>query len=288
MVAPCCASIHAQSFSSLDSSVWQSNDEKDWAWMEAQQGATTSNSASSKWYGHTVWYDAGGGDLPFFPEVQITGTKSSSIVEYLTSRLRTGKPERAGYTFTGWEFSTQTCLGGDNITLYSAEAYYAQHTLTAIWEPISGEDDGEYTCGYVIIYNTNGGTVPFESVYQVISESCSSKTAYIATNFYDDVPTKSDYVFAGWTLRDTDGSTIGLYQPGEGVTLWATDEDYYEWPIYTAIATWSAASATSGYVRIYTPSGWKKAIPHVYYSGAWHTAIPYVYKSNDDQWHPTG
>lgn len=269
----------------------QSNDEDDWIWMEAQQGATVATaSASAQWLGHTVWYDADGGQLPFFPEVQVTGKQTAEATTYLTTRLKSSVPTKSGYTFGGWQYTASDVYSaGQNFTAYVTQTYYVQHTFTAIWIEDSGGggDEGLYTYGCTLIYDAGKGVLPFPSPYQIVSESSDGVITYLTTNLLSGVPTRTDYVFSGWAMTDEYGNSLGVYQPGAEVTLYVTTEeaDDSEWPLYYLDAIWS--EEPSGYAWVYTSQGWKLAMPYIYANGRWHTSIPYVYKS-DGRWHTSG
>lgn len=266
----------------------QSNDEDDWTWTEAQQGATIANeNASTQWYGHTIWYDADGGKLPFFPEVQVTGQQSSSAATYLTTRLKSSVPTKSGYTFGGWQYTAADIYStGQNFTAYATQTYYVQHTLTAIWIDDSGGGSGEsQTYGCTLFYDAGAGTLPFSPAYQIVSESSDTVITYLTATIQAGTPTRTGYVFSGWMLTDEYGGSLGIYQPGAEVTLYVTTEeaDDDEWPLYYLDAVWS--EEPSGYAWIYTTQGWRCAIPYIYYGGSWHTAVPWIYKSGS--WHQT-
>ena len=101
----------------------------------------------------------------------------------LTLSGNTGSLARDGYTFGGW--ATSASAPQTAITIFSTTSTTLTQTLYAIWTPIS----------YSITYNLNGGdsTLPTQSNLNI------GQTFTTA-----DKPTRSGYLFAGWS----NGATI--------------------------------------------------------------------------------
>ena len=110
----------------------------------------------------------------------------------LTLSGNTGTLVRAGYDFGGWALSASAPQSA--ITTFSSTSNTLIHTLYAIWTPIS----------YTVTYALNGGTstLPTEG-----NKNINGSFALAS------VPTRSGYVFGGWS----DGTSI--YSAGSTYTV---------------------------------------------------------------------
>ena len=84
-------------------------------------------------------------------------------------------PTRTGYTFTGWHYNS---ADGDIVTAETALKSKSTHTIYASWEANK----------YAITFNANGGTV----------DVASKEVTYDSLIGELPVPTRDEYVFAGW------------------------------------------------------------------------------------------
>lgn len=193
------------------------------------------------WISYTVTYNANGGSLGNVPKTQ-TKWKDQTLT------LSGSKPTRSGYTFVGWGTSTT-----DTSANYSAGGSYtanASDTLYAIWKKT-----------ITLTYNVNGGN-------SGTGPSAQSATVYNATTSYKFTipatkPTKSGYVFVGWSTSST--ATSASYAAGGSITLSASGTLYAIWKktitlTYNANGGSKAPSAQSATVYNATTSS-KFTIP---------------------------
>ena len=165
----------------------------------------------------------------------------------ITERRRTGYT-LTGYTLTNAFTGTTTDLGGASITFdqSSKQAIYTQGTeslyITANWSMNN----------YALTINPNGGIYNGDAGNTVISIQYGSTTTL--TN-----PTRSGYVFAGWTLSGAGSSLNGTtftmgYENATLIANWATID-----PVslsYTGAAQYYTAPATGNYeITLYGAKG---------------------------------
>jgi len=152
-----------------------------------QPGSSYSRDASLTLYAvwklnYTVSYNANGG----------SGAPSAHTkVEGVALKLKTGKPTRSGYTFTGWS----TIKSATIAAYHPGGNYYANGnaTLYAVWKK-----------NYRITYYANGGSG---------GPSSQIKMEGVALKMSTSRPTRSGYKFTGWSSNRT--AKTGFYQPGQ-------------------------------------------------------------------------
>lgn len=132
--------------------------------------------------------------------------------------------ERTGYTFSGFTLSGGGSLSGNTYT-YG----YSDGTLTAQWTIKTG----------TLKINPNSGTYSG-------STSTTTKTGNYNTTFTLSTPTRSGYVFAGWTLSGVGSLSGSVYTFGDGTG--------------TVTASWTQTtfniSKSTTYCSISGPSTW--------------------------------
>ena len=122
-------------------------------------------------------------------------------------------PTREGYTFDGWYTEE---IGGTKVTSDTVVSAEGDHTLYAHWK----------TATYTLTINPNGGVLngtTNNSVYNIASGS--------TTNILN--PTRTGYIFAGWTLSGAGSSMSGTtftmgYENATLTAKWTSSK-----PIYT-------------------------------------------------------
>ncbi|MDR1065234.1 MAG: InlB B-repeat-containing protein [Oscillospiraceae bacterium] len=187
--------------------------------------ATTTLYAVWKANTYTITYNANGG----------SGAPSSQTKTYgATLTLSSTKPTRDGYTFQGWATSNTATSAA-----YSAGASFttnANTTLYAVWKANT----------YTVSYNANGG---------VGAPSSQTKTHNAALTLSSTKPTRTDYVFVGWS--ETQSATIQTYLPSDlfikdaNTTLYAVWRQAQTTPTgVPAISVGSASAKTGGTVTI--------------------------------------
>lgn len=149
----------------------------------------------------------------------------------------------------GWSASSYEVLGQSFTTAAAAsQTYYAY-----------------------ITYNANGGTGAPSAQYGNEYNNTGYVTFYLSVTH----PTKSGYVFSGWSLN-SDGSGT-LYEPGGKIILWGTTSSpgtqhilYAVWTEGTGGTVYvsNGAGYIQGTVWVYN-GGWYQGIPWVYTNGAW-------------------
>ncbi|MBQ0098789.1 MAG: InlB B-repeat-containing protein, partial [Oscillospiraceae bacterium] len=144
---------------------------------------------------HTVTYNANGG----------SGAPSSQTKKFLsTLTLSSTIPTRENYDFLGWainkDATTPDYQPGDT---YKSDTSL---TLYAVWE----------LAGYKITYDANGGKYPPQPQIKPIGENI---------NITDETPTRSFYVFLGWSENQNattpDYKSGGIYSQEQDATLYA-------------------------------------------------------------------
>lgn len=149
-------------------------------------------------YRHTVSYNANGG----------SGAPSNQTKTYgFLLKLSTIIPTRTGYSFLGWGLSSS-----DTTVDYASGANYGRdqnggtYTLYAIWKANT----------YTINYNANGGTD---------TPSSQTKTYGVDLTLSTTKPTRTNYVFLGWSTTSNATSAIysagGKYTDNKDITLYA-------------------------------------------------------------------
>lgn len=179
---------------------------------------------------HTVSYNANGG----------SGAPSSQTKWYGTVlTLSSTKPTRSGYTFQGWATSANGSVAYQAGDRYGADS---DVTLYAVWKA------NAVTC--TIAYNANGGSGAPSSQTHVKGN---------LTKLSNTKPTRTNYVFLGWSTSSTATSATYLadgYYINNSITQGATITLYAVWvkvPAYVHISVPDSKSLKGLYVNI--PSG---------------------------------
>ncbi len=117
------------------------------------------------------------------------GTVESTSIEYSVETASTAlpTPERAGYTFAGW----QTAAGATVTTYGGGEM--GDYTLTATWTATA----------YTITFDLNGGTMKYTSIEYTVATNSTALPQ----------PSRDYYTFAGW--RNDAGDIVDMYGGGE-------------------------------------------------------------------------
>ena len=121
-------------------------------------------------------------------------------------------PTREGYTFDGWYTEE---IGGTKVTSDTVVSAEGDHTLYAHWK----------TATYTLTINSNGGVLngtTNNSVYNIASGS--------TTNILN--PTRTGYIFAGWTLSGAGSSMSGTtftmgYENATLTAKWTSSKPTY-------------------------------------------------------------
>ena len=161
---------------------------------------------------YTVTYNANDG----------TGAPASQTKTHdVALTLSTSVPIRAGYTFAGWNTSSNG-YG----TYYASGASYTANagvTLYAQWTANT----------YTVTYNANNGTG---------APAGQTKTHDVALTLSGSVPTRTGYDFAGWNTSNNGSGTFyasgASYTANAGVTLYA------QWTAKTYTVTYNANNGT--------------------------------------------
>ena len=191
---------------------------------------------------------------------------------YVQFDLPSTVPTRSGYTFLGWATNssgtgTLRQPGGSYTGYGSTSSPGVHHTLYAAWK--------EGTTRYAYLeFNANGGTGAPSNV------TGQSETEYVQLTIPTSKPTRSGYLFLGWSLNQAD--TTASYQPNGTITVYGSGTSPGE--KYILYAIWQELG--DGYVNIYSGGSWHKAVPYIYSGGSWHQAVPYIYSGGS--WHQGG
>ena len=176
------------------------------------------------WQGNTysITYNANGG----------SGAPSKQSWTYSTSgtiNLSSTKPTRNGYTFLGWSTSSTATSATYQAGQAWSRANHANYTLYAVWQANT----------YTITYDANGG-----------SNAPSAQTWTYAptgsTSLSSQIPTKTGYVFLGWSTSST--ATSATYQAGGsfGLNNIGNKTLYAVWTPATYTIVYDGNGATSG------------------------------------------
>lgn len=132
-------------------------------------GSTGNKSYTANWEAvtYTISYDLAGGS--------VSGNPTSYTIE--SSAITLTNPTRTGYTFAGW---TGTGLDSAAASVTIAAGSIGNRSYTATWTPIT----------YTITYDLAGGSVSGTNPASYTIES---------TDITLNNPTKTGYIFAGWT-----------------------------------------------------------------------------------------
>jgi uncharacterized protein (TIGR02145 family)/uncharacterized repeat protein (TIGR02543 family) len=164
---------------------------------------------------YTVTYNAGTGVTGVTVPANQTKTHDAALT------LSTAVPTRTGYTFAGWNTSSN----GSGMSYASGASYVdnAGVTLYAQWTANT----------YTITYNANNGTG---------APGNQTKTHDITLTLSSTVPTRTGYVFAGWNTSSNGSGTSyasgASYTANAGVTLYA------QWTANTYTVTYNANNGT--------------------------------------------
>ena len=144
---------------------------------------------------YTVTFNANGG----------TKTSKVTVLDEATTKFPSAGT-RTGYKMLGWSTSSSASsatwvVGGTTPQITSSRTYYA------VWQRIS----------YTATFNVNGG-----------SGSVSSGSSYYNATytFPTTRPTKSGYLFVGWSLNS--GAAAASYVPGKSIKWsWEKNQTFY-------------------------------------------------------------
>lgn len=158
----------------------------------------------------TLSYNANGGSGA--PSSQ-SATVYNSTTNYKFT-LSSTKPTRTGYTFLGWSTSntatSSSYSSGGTITLSASDILYA------VWKINT----------YTISYNANGGSG---------APSSQTKTYGTTLTLSSTKPTRSGYIFLGWSTSST--ATSSSYGAGGSYTSNSSATLYAVWAQSTFIQT---------------------------------------------------
>jgi uncharacterized repeat protein (TIGR02543 family) len=142
---------------------------------------------------------------------------TQSDVHFQSNFTVASAPTRTGYTFAGWSDGTAISAAGASYTMGAGNV-----TLTAQWSVNS------YPVTYVL--NGGSGTAPTQS-------DVDFEAAFTAA----DAPSRTGYLFDGWSDGTLLSAAGGTYRMGAGaVTLTA------QWTALTYVINYDGASSTGG------------------------------------------
>ncbi|MBP5674833.1 InlB B-repeat-containing protein, partial [Candidatus Saccharibacteria bacterium] len=155
-----------------------------------------------------------------------SGTAKSGVTYPATSHwgdkidLSQLTPTRNGYTFAGWSNGSQVIDGSETEADINPENNLST-TMTAQWTPTP----------YTISYNLNGGSASNRTSYDI------ETATFTLTN-----PTRSGYVFTGWSGTGLSGSTNRSVSVAKG----STGARSYTANWHLAMQGYSCSSLASG------------------------------------------
>lgn len=179
-------------------------------------------------------------------------------------------PTRDGYQFLGWSTNSSGTgtlrQPGETYTGYGSTTYPGpHHTLYAAWKQI--------TTWYAYVqFNANGGSGAPSAVY-----GQSTTGEYVQLNIPSTKPTRTNYIFLGWSLTKT--ATTADYYPNGTITVYGSGSS--PGTKYVLYAIWQESSGDS-YAWINVGGGianWHMAIPWINVGGGianWHKTIPWI------------
>lgn len=180
---------------------------------------TASVTLTASWseivYTHHLYYNANGGSGA--PSTQSHNTSSNTSYTFTISST---KPYRSGFEFQGWSTSSSATSASYQPGGTISVSANSSKTLYAVWKQVYS---------YALYFNANGGTGAPSSVY----EDSTSTSTYLSIPTKE--PTRSNYVFKGWSESST--ATSSSYSPGSSVRLTSSS------PTKTLYAVW---------VKVYT------------------------------------
>ena len=156
---------------------------------------------------YSITYNLDGGSLP-------NQGQNPSTFNFYTNTFTLVNPTKPGYTFAGW---TGTGLSEATLTVTIPNGSTGDREYTATWAQ-----------NYTITYNLNGGTGNNPTTYSAMSD-----------NITLAIPTRSGYIFAGWTGTDLDQPTVNVVIPHGS----------------TGNRTYTATWTTTNYTISYTLAG---------------------------------
>lgn len=175
------------------------------SYVSGTKTSTKANVAVSTRTSYAITYDLNGGTSAAIASQK----KYHGINLTITSTV----PTRSGYEFVGWALTDADADAGK--WYYTPESTCGQNkslTLYAVWKSTS----------YTITYNKNAGS-------DTVSNMPSNQTKQPNTNvaLSSNTPTRTGYIFKGWTNSAT-SSTI-IYNPGDTYTVNASITLYAVW-----------------------------------------------------------
>lgn len=188
----------------------------------------------------------------------VTG-QATNDTGYVTVTIPYTEPTRDGYTFVGWSTNTSGTgtirYPGGTYTGFGNTESYANHYLYAVWQK------AKYSV--TVKYNANGGSGAPSS------HTVSGDTSSLTVTLSSVTPTRSGYIFIGWSTSST--ATSATYYAGQTLNNVYATTSGYEWNLY---AVWS--QEVSGIVHINNGSGFGEYVAWIWNNG-WGEYEAYVW-----------
>lgn len=158
-------------------------------------------SAEQKWFAYLYYNANGGTGAPSTQSDSISAPKASGSK---TFTIPSTKPTKSGFDFLGWSTSSTATSASYQPGSTISVAYDSSKTLYAVWK--------ENTFTSTLYFNANGGTgAPSSLTYKGTSTSAHTFT------IPSKVPTKTGFVFLGWSENST--ATTASYQPNGTISV---------------------------------------------------------------------
>ena len=149
-----------------------------------------------------LYYNANGGSGA--PSTQSDSIYASSASGSKSFTISTTKPTRSGYDFLGWSTSSSASSASYQPGGSISVSYGSSKTLYAVWK------QAEYTS--TLIFDANGGS----GAPSKLTDTHTSTSAHTFT-IPSTKPTKSGYIFLGWS--DSKTASAASYQPGGSISV---------------------------------------------------------------------
>ena len=149
-----------------------------------------------------LYYNANGGSGA--PSTQSDSIYASSASGSKSFTISSTKPTRSGYDFLGWSTSSSASSASYQPGGSISVSYGSSKTLYAVWK------QAEYTS--TLIFDANGGSGAPSKLTDTHTTTTSHTFAIPSTK-----PTKSGYIFLGWS--DSKTASAASYQPGGSISV---------------------------------------------------------------------
>ena len=149
-----------------------------------------------------LYYNANGGSGA--PSTQSDSIYASSASGSKSFTISTTKPTKSGYDFLGWSTSSSASSASYQPGGSISVSYGSSKTLYAVWK------QAEYTS--TLIFDANGGS----GAPSKLTDTHTSTSAHMFT-IPSTKPTKSGYIFLGWS--DSKTASAASYQPGATISV---------------------------------------------------------------------